>query len=396
MKRLLGLLGLILACSARLAAQTDGIFADFKTSMGSFTCRLDYAIAPKAVANFIGLATGQRGWIDQNTGLVRTNPFYNGLTFHRVIKNFMNQGGSPNGQGTDGPGYAFTDEFSPAARHDGPGVLSMANSGADSNGAQFFVTAVATPWLNDVHTVFGRVVGGLDVVLAINNVATVNDKPKTNVVVETVTIRRVGAAAQAFNIGAQGLPTVSNPAFTATVQGTNANLLVGRPPHVDSRLYSSTNLTTWTSKNLGITLDQPAVGSVTTTATNQTEFFRVAQVQYAESTLSPGNVAGRTLIMNLRNSSGADLGTITVQFNGAHGGTYNYSKGNPANGTLTNYEWIQEAYVGRIWPIEYSGLAPMTLRLNFENVNGGSVSGTVYPSIGSPFAISGTFTMTAL
>ena len=171
MKRLFGLLGLLVVTALSLHAQTDGIFADFRTSMGSFTCRLDYAVAPKAVANFVGLATGQRAWLDLKTGLVRTNPFYDGLTFHRVIKGFMNQGGSPNGQGTDGPGYAFTDEFSPAARHDAAGVLSMANSGADSNGAQFFITAAATPHLNDVHTVFGRVVGGLDVVLAINGVA---------------------------------------------------------------------------------------------------------------------------------------------------------------------------------------------------------------------------------
>jgi cyclophilin family peptidyl-prolyl cis-trans isomerase len=391
MKRLLGLLGLILACTLRLAAQTDGIFADFRTSMGSFTCRLDYAVAPKAVANFIGLATGERGWLDLNTGLVRTNPFYNGLIFHRVIKGFMNQGGSPNGQGTDGPGYVFTDEFSPTARHDAAGVLSMANSGTDSNGAQFFVTAAATPWLNDVHTVFGRVVGGLDVVMNINGVATTSDRPRTNVVVEAVGIRRVGTAAQAFDIHAQGLPSLSNPAFSATLQDTNANLLIGRGPRVDTRLYSSTNLTTWTARELGITLDSPLVGGVSTTATNATEFFRVAQVQYAESTLAPPNVVGRTLTMNLRNGAGADLGVITVQFTGASGGTYNYSKGNPANGTITNYEWDQEAYVGRVWPIEYSNLVAMTIRLNFDSATAGTLTGTAYTA--SPFAISGTFTL---
>ena len=394
MKRLFGLLGLFLVCGTRLAAQTEGIFADFKTSMGSFTCRLDYAIAPKAVANFIGLATGQRGWIDQKTGLVRTNPFYDGLTFHRVIKNFMNQGGSPNGQGTDGPGYAFTDEFSPSARHDGPGVLSMANSGTDSNGGQFFITAVATPHLNDVHTVFGRVVGGLDVVLAINGVATLNDKPKTNVVTETVTIRRVGAAAQGFDINAQGLPTVSNPAFSATVQGTNANLLIGRGPRVDTKLFTSTNLTTWTVQNLGLTLEEPMVGGITVAATNSSAFFRIAQAQYAEPTLAPPSIIGRTVTLNLRRSlDNADLGTITAVFSGAKTGTYNYNKGNPANGTIVNYEWTQEPYVGRIWPIEYSNLVAMTLRLNFESTNGGTVSGTAYSA--SPFAITGTFIMTA-
>ena len=126
-------------------AQGDGIYADFSTSLGGFTCRLEYAVAPKAVANFIGLATGQRAWLELPTGRVRTDAFYNGLTFHRVIAGFMSQGGSPNGQGTDGPGYSFVDEFNSGLRHDGFGVLSMANSGPDSNGSQFFITVSAQP-----------------------------------------------------------------------------------------------------------------------------------------------------------------------------------------------------------------------------------------------------------
>jgi cyclophilin family peptidyl-prolyl cis-trans isomerase len=394
MKLLCGLLGPLLVTAFRLHAQAGGIFADFRTSMGSFTCRLDYAVAPKAVANFVGLATGQRAWLDLKTGLVRTNPFYDGTTFHRVIKGFMNQGGSPNGQGTDGPGYAFTDEFSPAARHAAAGVLSMANSGADSNGAQFFVTAAATPWLNDVHTVFGQVVGGLDVVLAINGVATVSDQPRTNVVIQGIGIRQVGPAAQAFDIRVQGLPTMNNPAFSATVQGTNAHLLIGRGPRMDTKLFSSTNLADWTSQNLGISLEQPVVGGVTVTATNREEFYRVAQVHYAEPTLAPPSITGRTVTLNLRRSSdNADLGTVTAVFSGAKTGTYNYNKGNPANGTIVNYSWTQEPYAGRIWPIEYSNLVTMTLRLNFENASGGTVSGTAYSA--SPFALTGTFIMTA-
>jgi cyclophilin family peptidyl-prolyl cis-trans isomerase len=321
--------------------------------------------------------------------LVKTNPFYNGLIFHRVIKGFMNQGGSPNGQGTDGPGYVFTDEFSPTARHDAAGVLSMANSGTDSNGAQFFVTAAATPWLNDVHTVFGRVVGGLDVVMNINGVATTSDRPRTNVVLEAVGIRRIGTAAQAFDIHAQGLPTLSNPAFAATLNDTNANLLIGRGPRVDTRLYSSTNLTTWRARELGITLDSPLVGGVSTTATNETEFFRVAQVQYAESTLAPPNVVGRTLTIQFSNGAG----TVNIQFNGQGGGTYSYSLSNPPNGTLKSYTWTQEAYVGRLWPIEYSNLVPMTLRLNFGSLTNGTVSGTAFTVPNRPVA--GTFTLSA-
>lgn len=389
MNRLSGLLFLLFAAALRLGAQTDGIFADFHTSMGSFTCRLDYAVAPKAVANFIGLATGQQAWLDQKTGLVRTNPFYDGLTFHRVIKNFMNQGGSPNGQGTDGPGYVFTDEFSPTARHDGAGVLSMANSGADSNGAQFFVTAAATPWLNDVHTVFGRVVGGSNVVLAINGVATANDRPLTNVVVQSIGIRRIGAAAEAFDIRAQGLPVLSNPSFSATVQGTNANLLIGRAPRVDTKLFTSTNLTTWTVQSLGLTLEEPLVGGITVAATNSSAFYRIAQAQYAEPTLAPPSIAGRTVTLQFS----GNVGTITLQPNASGGGTYTYASTTTTTGTIRSYTWAQEPYVGRILPIEYSNLVPMTLRLNFENANGGTFTGTAFTTPSQ--SVGGTFTMTA-
>src|ERR1051325_8616485 len=163
------------------AQYTNGIYAEFNTSMGSFTCALYYAQSPQAVANFIGLATGQRSWLDLPSGVVKTNPYYNGTTFHRVIAGFMNQGGSRNSLGTDGPGYQFVDEFSPSLRHDAFGVLSMANSGKDSNGSQYFITVEPTTWLNDVHTIIGRLSGGSNVVYAINHVAPgANDKRLTN------------------------------------------------------------------------------------------------------------------------------------------------------------------------------------------------------------------------
>src|ERR1035437_7198121 len=145
-------------------AQTNDIFADFTTSMGSFTCRLEYVKSPKAAANFIGLATGSRAWLDVPTGRVHANAFYNGLTFHRVISGFMIQGGSPNGLGTDGPGYALTDELDPSLQFSGPGVLAMANSGPNSSGSQFFLTVTNTPWLNGSYTIFGQVVDGQSVV----------------------------------------------------------------------------------------------------------------------------------------------------------------------------------------------------------------------------------------
>ncbi len=126
--------------------------ATFKTEKGDFIVELYAAKAPRTVNNFVFL--------------VRQG-FYQGVTFHRVIKNFMVQGGDPTGTGTGGPGYTFADEFDRSLRHNGPGILSMANAGPNTNGSQFFITHVATPWLDDKHTVFGKVIEGMDVVLAI-------------------------------------------------------------------------------------------------------------------------------------------------------------------------------------------------------------------------------------
>jgi peptidyl-prolyl cis-trans isomerase A (cyclophilin A) len=168
------------------------LYADFYTSMGNFTVELFEQQAPHTVANFVGLATGTQEWLDPKTRQAQHNrPFYNGLAFHRIIKDFMIQGGCPLGMGTGGPGYKFADEFHPALTHDGPGVLSMANSGPNTNGSQFFITHKATPWLDNRHSVFGKVVNGMNVVDAIASTPTgPGDKPRTPVVLETIQIRR--------------------------------------------------------------------------------------------------------------------------------------------------------------------------------------------------------------
>src|SRR5438128_558284 len=140
------------------------LLAHFTTTEGNFTVRLFEAEAPATVANFVGLAEGTREFVDPKNGQRVKRPFYDGLVFHRVIEDFMIQGGDPLGTGTGGPGYRFADEFHPSARHDKPGILSMANSGPNTNGSQFFVTLVPTPWLDNRHTVFGEVVDGMDVV----------------------------------------------------------------------------------------------------------------------------------------------------------------------------------------------------------------------------------------
>jgi len=166
-------------------------FAHFQTTLGDFTVELFDAKAPQTVANFAGLAEGSKEWKHPKTGEKHTKPFYDGLVFHRIIEGFVLQGGDPLGQGFGGPGYQFADEFHPDLRHDGAGVLSMANAGPNTNGSQFFITLGPTPHLDRKHSVFGKVVKGLDVIEKIGRVQTDrNDRPVTPIVMNKVTIER--------------------------------------------------------------------------------------------------------------------------------------------------------------------------------------------------------------
>jgi peptidyl-prolyl cis-trans isomerase A (cyclophilin A) len=140
------------------------LYAVFQTSAGNITCRLFDKDAPETVANFVGLATGSKEWTDPRTGKKTHAKLYDGTVFHRVIPNFMIQGGDPLGTGTGDPGYRFKDEFQSGRKFDKPGLLAMANAGANTNGSQFFITEVATPHLNNRHTIFGEVVKGFDLV----------------------------------------------------------------------------------------------------------------------------------------------------------------------------------------------------------------------------------------
>jgi peptidyl-prolyl cis-trans isomerase A (cyclophilin A) len=163
-------------------------YATFKTSLGDIRVRLLPEHAPKTVENFVGLATGSKQWRDPRSGDQRSEPLYAGTVFHRVIPDFMIQGGDPLGTGTGGPGYKFEDEVSGGPSFDRPGLLAMANAGPNTNGSQFFITEIPTPWLDRKHTIFGEVVDGFDVVKEIAHVPTSNDKPKTPVNLEQVEI----------------------------------------------------------------------------------------------------------------------------------------------------------------------------------------------------------------
>ena len=166
--------------------------AHFDTTMGKFTAELYADKTPKTVANFVGLAEGSREWTHRGTKEKKKGvPYHDGIIFHRVIEGFMIQGGDPLGKGFGGPGYNFEDEFHPSLRHDALGILSMANAGPNTNGSQFFITLGPTPHLDRRHSVFGKVIDGLDVVKAIGQAKTDGqDKPVTPIVMNKVTIEQ--------------------------------------------------------------------------------------------------------------------------------------------------------------------------------------------------------------
>lgn len=167
------------------------LYARFETSMGDMVAELYEDLVPNTVKNFVGLATGQIPFTDAATGETVQRPFYDGIVFHRVIPDFMIQCGCPLGTGTGGPGYRFRDEFSAKLRHSCGGMLSMANAGPNTNGSQFFITEVATPWLDNRHAIFGKVIQGNELIAKIARVRRDHrDKPLEPVVLDHVTIFR--------------------------------------------------------------------------------------------------------------------------------------------------------------------------------------------------------------
>ncbi len=177
---------------ASSTATQSAKMAVLKTSLGDISVELYSDKVPVTVANFVALSEGTVDWVDPRTGQKQTGvPYFKDIIFHRVIKDFMIQGGDITGTGMGGPGYRFKDEFDQSLVFDEPGILAMANSGPNTNGAQFFITTVATPWLNGKHTIFGKVVKGMDVVKKIEAVETgANDKPKVDVLLKEVVIER--------------------------------------------------------------------------------------------------------------------------------------------------------------------------------------------------------------
>ncbi len=198
---LLGLIAAALAgCGSAPSAEMlkdlePGTYAWFKTNYGEILARLEPERAPVTTSNFVGLAAGTKPFQDPVLKREVQRPFYDGLIFHRIVKDFVLQGGDPLGTGVGGPGYEVADEFHPELRHDKPGILSMANSGPNTNGSQFFITLAPAPHLDDRHPVFGEVVRGMDVVERIGQVPVRRERPLRDVVMERVRIITIPAPA---------------------------------------------------------------------------------------------------------------------------------------------------------------------------------------------------------
>jgi len=194
---LLTIIIISMSCKEEYPNLEDGLYAKFQTNYGDFVAELYYDQAPMTVGNFVSLAEGTNPKVAEK---YKGKKFYDSLTFHRVMKDFMIQGGDPLASGMGDPGYKFPDETTPELKHDTLGILSMANSGPNTNGSQFFVTHKETPWLDGKHTVFGKVKEGFNIVDSIANAKTAGaNKPEEDIVIETIEIIRKGKGAEAYN-----------------------------------------------------------------------------------------------------------------------------------------------------------------------------------------------------
>lgn len=394
MRRACIFLFLLLASSIGFAsAPSDpGIYAIIRTNHGDITCRLFFEAAPMTVANFVGLAEGTRPSFHREKGPVQ-QPFYDGLIFHRVIKGFMIQGGCPIGQGTSGPGYVFWDEVSRDLPHDRPGILSMANSGPHTNGSQFFVTVEPTPWLNGKHSVFGEVIGGMDVVNTISNVETASDRPVESVVIEKIEIVRNGAAAEAFDPSAQSLPAVVGLRPQISAQD-GVKLHYPRKQYSSDVLFTSDDLGTWTKHDLPHHFDAPTdepLDVSTHAAGKDRQFYRLASVDYG---FVRSSVVGQRVELSVTSDdllfvldcklAPADTDQQQVL------GTGTFNGGEPRN---LDYRWYQEKQHGTLLFI-LEDFNQINVFLHFTTESSGTFTATVQSQ--DPFPIFGTFTLSPL
>jgi len=363
---------LVLALAAPAAARAqlgDGIYAEFDTNMGSFTARLDYALAPRTVASFVGLVEGSVAWMDEATGQVRNDPYFDGIKVNRIadLPSRIIQTGSQNGTNSGGgPGYTFRDEFHPGLRHDKPGIISMANSGLNSNGTQHFFILGPTPHLDDKHNVFGEVISGLNVLTNIGNVALNGSIPVEDVVFEQVRIVRIGTDASNFDTTAHGIAVVSG--VESDLQCMNPGeleLVFPRQQYAEYYVYGSPDLAVWSNTFSQFHTAPPPPSPVVPVDTmGELEFCAAAEVLYPGPLFTPEDIAGARFLDPNGNA-------LDVQFDAAGtGGTVSVENGQ-FFGNITFVDWVVEAYRG-VLLIVHDGFTPPAMCVNFVFTAAGS------------------------
>ncbi len=328
------------------------IYADFTvssggSSLGTFRVLLEHEKAPRTCANFIGLASGKRPWIDLNTGAVKTNkPYYDGLTFHRLIHNFVIQGGSPNGQGTDGPGYSILDEYHPALNHSGQYVLSMAKAGSpDTGGSQFFITLNPATNLDNKHSVFGTVISGTAIIDGFKSPANfptgANDKPVTPIVMDSVVIS--GPDYEGFSIdnAALLLPFVSDAKISITrdVVASTMTAIFDRKPQTEYLALGSPDLAAWVQHGLVLSMDAENAFKLTVDSRTEPSYFlNMATVDYSRVPNAPADLGSGLKTVRIIFGGGEYL---DISPDGSGGGTW--TDNTNTSGSLQQTSWTDSA-----------------------------------------------------
>ncbi len=423
MKRWIGFVAAWAGLLGSAAAQTNGIFADFSTSKGEFTVWLDHERAPRAVASFVGLATGETGWLDEQTNLWH-RPFYDGSIFHRVVKDAQTNGIAIQGGGYlwrsvntntgvvttnfSGPGYAMLEGVTNGLLHSN-GVISMANSGPNTDGSQFFVTATNVPFWDGGYSVFGHVVSGMSVVasIAAEAVQGAGSRPVADVVLSNVVIHRMGAAAEAFDVCAQGIPSPESTPMRVDREGTNLNLQIEVATQTKPLRWSeSTTLTTWSHDPFPVPValvytgaTYVMSGAIPLASMGDKYFFHTSRLRYPVSVSSPTNnraSPGRKFTFWWSAATPTKY-EVVFAASPTNQGVYLATVGTnaPVSGQVfTGDTWTREAYSARLYFFDNSG-KEQTYSLGFNpGQPTNRFTGTVKDWIGgSTYSIMGVFTV---
>lgn len=414
MKRILHLVLALGLLSISAPAQTNGIFADVSTSMGDFSLYLDYEKAPRAVASFVGLATGEKSWADTDGHIWTDRPFYDGSLFHRVVKDDQTNGIAIQGGGWlwrsvntntgvvttnfDNAGYYMLETVTNGLMHSN-GVISMANSGPNTDGSQFFVTATNVPFWDGGYSVFGHVTTGMNVVTSIAAVAVQGpmERPVEDIVLSNVVIRRVGAAAEAFNIASQGVPVVESGPMALQRSGTNELLRIEIGEQTEMLFRETSDLQLWETSDWGFNTGATIIwtSTVARAELGDTYFFHMSRIGYPVPITSPADVRAKTVTF-WWDTTPAVKYEATFSAVWTNMGTYVVTSGtnDPISGNIFPYDsWARNPYSARLGFADDSG-KQYSYSLGFNPGEPTNRFTGSYVYFGATYPISGVFTVT--